>query len=253
MSMPICKVCGKEKSENDFYTSNKSTCKECVKERNYYARVKRNTEKAKLEGKEYNPRGRKEKMNIPEGYAYCNECKQILPIEEFGKYHKNNKEYLNSVCKKCAVIRVLRCPNRAETQTRSNLNKETRRKSDEEYRKHLLEIDKKYYKSEKGIKQKLLERARERAKKRNLEIDITVDDIILPKKCPILEIPLSPGNQYDYLSSYSLDRIDNSKGYIKGNIRVISTLANIMKNSASNEQLITFSKNILNYINSENN
>lgn len=94
----------------------------------------------------------------------------------------------------------------------------------------------------------MLERARERAKGKGIECTITVDDINLPELCPILEIPLKPGDQYDYMSSYSLDRIDNTLGYVPGNIRVISTLANMMKNCATKEQLKTFVKNINNYL-----
>lgn len=251
--MPICKVCGLEKPESEFYARNKSTCKECVKQRDYENRVRRNTLKAQAEGKEYHPRGRKEKIDIPEGYAYCTECKQILPVENFGNYTKNGKTYRRSVCKKCAVVRVLRCPNREETQRRSNERKEERRKNDPEYREYLSNIDKKYYKSEKGIKMKLLERARERCRKKGYDYDLTIDDIELPEKCPLLEIPLKPGDRYDYMDSYSLDRIDNSKGYIKGNVRVISTLANAMKNCATQEQLYLFIKNLPKYLNVEEN
>lgn len=51
------------------------------------------------------------------------------------------------------------------------------------------------------------------------------------------------------LNHPSIDRIDNNKGYIKGNIIVMSRLANMMKNSANFNQLKMFSKNILKLIN----
>lgn len=48
-----------------------------------------------------------------------------------------------------------------------------------------------------------------------------------------------------------MDKIIPEKGYVKGNVRVISALANLMKNNATIEQLINFSKNIISYINGE--
>ena len=38
----------------------------------------------------------------------------------------------------------------------------------------------------------------------------------------------------------SIDRIDNSKGYIKGNVRFVSYMANIARNNMSDEDVIEF-------------
>jgi hypothetical protein len=88
-----------------------------------------------------------------------------------------------------------------------------------------------------------------RARYRGIPFDIDIDDIVIPAKCPILEVPLTTdpnlGSRY---SNASLDRIDNTKGYVKGNVRVISRLANMMKNEATAEQLKLFAKNIEDYL-----
>lgn len=88
--------------------------------------------------------------------------------------------------------------------------------------------------------------ARSRAKNKSLEFSITLEDVVLTENCPILQIPLIVGDDKIHDSSPSLDRIDNSKGYVKGNVQVISNLANRMKNSASSDLLIKFANWILN-------
>ena len=81
-----------------------------------------------------------------------------------------------------------------------------------------------------------------RAKRKNISFDIEVEDIIVPNECPILKIPL----HYECRENTpSVDRIDNSKGYIKGNIQIVSYKANTMKNSASPKELTEFAKWIL--------
>lgn len=91
-------------------------------------------------------------------------------------------------------------------------------------------------------KEQLVKRAKERAKKKEIDFDISVHDITLVKFCPILGIPLmvNIGQYGGRYNSPTLDRKDNAKGYTKDNVWVISQLANQMKSSATKEQLVAF-------------
>lgn len=93
---------------------------------------------------------------------------------------------------------------------------------------------------------KLWKQARDSSKQRELEFTITQEDIIIPTHCPYLGIELTnfiDGGRQD--SNISLDRIDNTKGYIKDNIQVISSKANFMKRNASIQELVTFARGVL--------
>ena len=79
----------------------------------------------------------------------------------------------------------------------------------------------------------LFNAAKKRAKDNNLDFDLELNDIILPKKCPILGIELKFNTNQAEDNSYSIDRIDPCKGYIKNNIQIISFKANTIKNNAS--------------------
>lgn len=89
---------------------------------------------------------------------------------------------------------------------------------------------------------KMHQRAKVRSKARGMEFNLEVSDITIPDICPILGIKLNmnSGKSGAYRNSPSLDRKDNSKGYIKGNVWVISQLANAMKHAASIEDLQKF-------------
>ena len=78
-----------------------------------------------------------------------------------------------------------------------------------------------------------------RAKKRGLEVNITLEDIIIPEFCPVFGIRLARnvGQKTGGRASPSLDRIDNTRGYVRGNVIVVSLRANRLKNDATVEEL----------------
>ena len=71
------------------------------------------------------------------------------------------------------------------------------------------------------------------AKKRSKEIELTIqpEDIIFTGYCPVTGNKLTVGGPYD--SAMSLDRVDNTKGYVPGNVVAISRKANKQKNDLS--------------------
>ncbi len=82
----------------------------------------------------------------------------------------------------------------------------------------------------------MLRKAKNRAKRRNIYFDITLDDIVIGRECPILGIPFEVGSD-NWQNSPSLDRIDNKRGYEKGNVIVVSMMANSIKNQATPSQI----------------
>jgi len=79
-----------------------------------------------------------------------------------------------------------------------------------------------------------------------LEFNLDLDDIIIPTHCPYLGIELCcDASLKRSKNKISIDRIDSTKGYIKGNVQVISDLANRMKAEASIEQLLTFAHGVI--------
>ena len=83
----------------------------------------------------------------------------------------------------------------------------------------------------------LLYEAKLRAKKRGIEFSITADDVPpMGECCPLLGHPFSPSEAGRTPLSPSLDRIDSSRGYVKGNVWVVGARANCIKNDATAEE-----------------
>lgn len=90
----------------------------------------------------------------------------------------------------------------------------------------------------KNLNYYLWQKAKGRAKRGNLEFTIDVEDVVIPEMCPILEIPLIPSyGKHATANSPSIDRIDNTKGYVKGNVGVISYRANKIKGTLTLKQV----------------
>lgn len=90
----------------------------------------------------------------------------------------------------------------------------------------------------------LLRAAKARAKAKNVPFEITKEDITIPEYCPIMGCKLTLIGE-NVKTSPSIDRIIPELGYIKENIRVISTQANRMKWDSTPEELESFCRGVL--------
>ena len=84
-------------------------------------------------------------------------------------------------------------------------------------------------------------RSKSRAKKYGIPFNIDISDIIIPHTCPVLGISLvsvrENGKRGYHPDSPSLDRIKPQLGYVKGNVRIISARANLLKSNASLDEM----------------
>jgi len=70
------------------------------------------------------------------------------------------------------------------------------------------------------------------------EFTITEDDLEWPTHCPVLGIELHyPGHYRHDPAGASLDRINVKKGYVPGNVKVVSLRANLLRKDANAEEL----------------
>lgn len=86
--------------------------------------------------------------------------------------------------------------------------------------------------------------AKKRAVKKNVPFEITAAYIlsILTDKCPVFGTDfVYRGNKGILPTSPSLDRIDPKKGYVEGNIVVISSRANSIKSNATWQEILVVS------------
>lgn len=168
----------------------------------------------------YNARefGVKHREENPNRYKICEECNQSLNLNKFSLIEKwNPNSDTKNTCKKCSA----------------KLNEKNRRDRD-------WKVD---------AARLLYSNIKSRCKRLGREFSIEIEDIIIPEKCPVFGFELKRENRETWMCAPSVDRIDSSKGYIKGNVTVVSRRANILKRDATLgelEQLFNYYKTLRN-------
>ena len=150
----------------------------------------------------------------------CPKCKQDKDESLFFK-NSAKKNGLTTYCKICHKL---------------NQKPKTREQKDRYNQKSRNTIYNQRWKF-KNPSGSLFNQARNTAKKRSMEFNLELEDLSVPEFCPILNIPLffTPGKRTN--NTPSIDRIDNSKGYIKGNVCVISWRANQLKRDCTFQEI----------------
>lgn len=75
-----------------------------------------------------------------------------------------------------------------------------------------------------------------RARKKKVRFNLKIEDLVIPNFCPVLGIELTRGSVSP--SDATVDRIRPELGYTRGNILIVSRLANDIKSAATPDQII---------------
>lgn len=81
-----------------------------------------------------------------------------------------------------------------------------------------------------------------KAKFRGIEFNLIYEEVEFPDYCPVLGFALDYNRgrglgSIPLFNSPSFDRIDPTRGYVTGNVLIVSNLANIIKSNATVDQL----------------
>lgn len=180
------------------------------------------------------------KAILPKGYTKkkCESCSQREREKDHNKRgiaRKANKKIINTeyrICEKCPLDRNrhkieemgLRSDGKRSRYCQHHFNKERNVEKNREYRDRRENINDKYTEYKKS------------ARRNNREFDIPFDKFgrMLKSKCYYCGC-------YDKKSSIvGIDRLDNDKGYIKGNIVPCCIMCNLMKNCLNEATFILF-------------
>ena len=183
----------------------------------------------------------------------CIECGQEKEIDKFLK-----SENLKMCCRTCRKSFYDKTFYNKNSEIKKKKVKDYQEKNKEFYDSYRKEYSKNYQNSgaEKQYRKKIflermLYRAELRSVKKNWEFNLTLDYLKqlwdeCDGMCEVLKIKMIPvnGKGGKLWECPSLDRIDSTKGYIKGNVKIISYRANTLKSNATLDEI----QNLLDYM-----
>lgn len=164
----------------------------------------------------------REMIGGDERLRQCSTCREVKDVSKFWK-QASRADGIQASCKAC-----MKKTNAAWSKNADPAHLEERNRKRAELVRERRREDNEYT---------MLVCAKQRAKKKCLPFSITKDDIKTPEFCPVLGIRLERHKGRMRESSPTLDRIIPSKGYIPGNVVVVSMRANRFKSDASVEEL----------------
>lgn len=207
----------------------------------------------------------------------CTVCNKELPNnrEFFKRYvDKNGKECLKDICKQCSheqklneewkngLLKCHKCGQYKDVEefdikgdSKIRQYKDTRCK---QCKAKLGKLRISNYSDEKKLHHILLSRllsAKKRAAKKNIEFDITLEDLVnMYNKQKGLCVITGLKMTYDVLNgrtytNISLDRIDSQKGYTKDNTQLVCMIVNQIKSDLTYEELYYYCDKIVRSIN----
>lgn len=155
---------------------------------------------------------------------WCGACRMMHPKTAFGK-DKNSANGIAHSCKTVVSQRNRSYHERNKSAlNRGHAERRAQRKQSNDNVTWALK--------------KLLSDAKRRARSKGFPFSVTLNDIHAPTTCPVFGFRLVyQADNKRIAESASIDRIDSSKGYIPGNVWVISWRANQIKSDASPDEL----------------
>ncbi len=172
------------------------------------------------------------------GFMQCSRCKA----------EKHTSDFHRSTLRKCGFDS--RCKQCSSERSQERCNKPDYRAKVREYvhrphRKARRAIEHAAWRvSPEGKRWIMWRSAKTRAQKAGLPFTISVTDVVVPERCPLLGVPLFLGDRKRRANSPSLDRIDPRLGYVPGNVWVISFRANAIKQDALLPELEILVRNL---------
>lgn len=155
----------------------------------------------------------------------CAKCEQAKSFTMFYK----NKAREDGVSVYCIVC--------TKTYDQKNKSLRLKTKRDGYIRNPSVYKDRSFKNYRSSIEQRMLYSAKRRAKLKGIPFELTLEDLIIPETCPVLGYKLKINNESSKFDSPSLDKIVPEKGYVKGNVIIVSMKANQIKTNATLREL----------------